>query len=84
MRAAIHTAADEKSPGTSTSAPCSSCPPKSEIVEPVTVSCPPKYGSIRSVWSRLSMRPRNVVRPSLKSAANRIALFTCALATGSV
>ena len=42
----------------------------------------PRARSIRSVWSRVAIDSRTVVRPSARRPASRTADFTCALGTG--
>ncbi len=76
-------AALEASPGTRTSAPRRRAPPRTVAARPARSTLTPKAGSIRSVWSRLGAGSRTVVEPSACRPARRIAVFTCALATGS-
>ena len=85
--ATIGNAADEGSAGTTTSAPCSSGWPVSEILRPwlpsfaETMSAP-KCFSISSVWSRLASCSITVVTPGAASPASSTADLICAEATG--
>ena len=72
----------ETSPGTFTVVAWSGVPPVTLAESPSRSTVTPKPLSIRSVWSRLGIGSRTVVRPSACRPANRIAVFTCALATG--
>ncbi len=66
FEAAAHTAgnaAEEGSPGTCTSLAERLCGPLTRTVVPSRSICAPKYGSMRSVWSRLSEGSLTVVTP---------------------
>ena len=76
-------AALEASPGTSTVVPRRLWPPTTLAASPSRSSLAPKAGSMRSVWSRLGIGSRTLVRPSACRPASSSAVFTCALATGS-
>ena len=77
-------AADDTSPGTTTSQAVKRCPPQIASVAPSCRTSTPKPRSIRSLWSRLTpVSVMNVV-PSAYNPANSSADFNCALATGNV
>ncbi len=75
-------AADEKSPGTVKSSGCSSLPGCRTMVSPCVTRSAPIAASIRSVWSRAGPGWTTAVAPLACNPANKIALFTWALATG--
>ena len=78
-------AADEKSPGTSTSSSRSAPAGPTVTDAGVRRTRTPAASSMRSVWSRVGIRSMTVVGPSALRPASRIADFTCALATsGSI
>ena len=83
VAATTNGAAEEKSPGTSTS-------PSERLVAGLivtlvarTATCAPAAASIRSVWSRVGAGSTTVVSPSASRPARRTHDFTWALATGS-
>jgi hypothetical protein len=76
-------AADEMSPGTSTSSSRRRSGLSTEIERPRRSTRTPAASSISSVWSRVGAGSTTVVLPRAPSPASRIADFTCALATGS-
>ena len=76
-------AADEKSPGTSTSPSESRSTGRTVTLVGRTVTLAPASCSMRSVWSRVGAGSTTVVSPSAYSPASSTADFTCALATGS-
>ncbi len=82
--ATIQKAADEKSPGTTSSWPASCCGPSTDTRLPSssTRTEPPNAASACSVWSRVWAGSTTVVVPLVWSPASRTALFTCALGTG--
>ena len=76
-------AADEKSPGTSTS-PRRRLAPGSTVTEPGRRrTLAPAASSMSSVWSRVGTGSTTVVAPCAVRPARSTADFTCALATGS-
>ena len=83
VAATTNGAADEKSPGISTSPSESRSAGRTVTLVGRTVTAAPAAASIRSVWSRVGAGSTTVVSPSAKRPASRIADFTCALATGS-
>ena len=76
-------AADEKSPGTSSSPSESRSGGSSDTERGRRTTVAPASASISSVWSRVGAGSSTVVFPSAFSPASRTADFTCALATGS-
>ena len=76
-------AADDRSPGTSTSSSSSSSQLTTATRAPSRVTVTPARTSIRSVWSRLGAGSVIVVVPSAASAASITHDLTWALATGS-
>ena len=77
-------AAEEISPGTTTFWPVNCCGPVNIIFLPSTSSVPPNCRIISSVWSRVFSFSTTTEVPSACKAANKIADFTWALATGIV
>ena len=81
-------AADEGSPGTTRSRPLSSGQPTTVMRLPPpsarrhAATSAPKWRSMRSVWSRVGSGSITVVSPAVLRPASRMALFTCAEATG--
>ena len=75
-------AAEEKSPGTLSRWFVNCAGGCSVVRKPSMSRRTPQFCSIRSLWSRLTAGAMTVVAASAYSAANRIADFTCALATG--
>ena len=76
-------AAEEMSPGTSTSSSRRCSVPSTEIERPFRRTGTPAASSISSVWSRVGAGSSTVVLPRAPSPASSTADFTCALATGS-
>ena len=84
VAATTQNAADEKSPGTSSSkAGNGRCFPAASVTVPGAIETGrPSHASIRSVWSRDAPGSATLVGPSACSPARRTAPFTWALAIG--
>ena len=76
-------AADEKSPGTSSSSSRSTSAVSTETLPGRRVTRAPARSRSRSVWSRVGIGSTTVVVPAARRPASSTADFTCAEGTGS-